>query len=287
MLNSRYEQLSGKPLDFKTASAVIRINTLKITPEKLIKKLNAKNVKLEKISYLDFGYKVKVAPFSMGSTPEYLQGYYYLQGAASQLPVQYLDVKPTDVVLDMAASPGSKTTQLVQYMKNKSTLVAIEFKQNRLSSLKNNLQRCGVQNTIIYKKDSRNLDLPIKFDKILLDAPCSGNYTQSTNWIRKRTMRGIQTNAELQKQLLASAFKSCKPGGEIVYSTCSLEPEEDEMNVVWFLKNFKVKLIPLKHKLSTHLKEYKKQKFPSGCIRLWPHKSGTQGFFIAKFKKNI
>jgi NOL1/NOP2/sun family putative RNA methylase len=206
----------------------LRINTLKISEDSLLTRLKKNKVKLEKIPFTKYGYYYS-ADFSLGSTLEYLQGYYYLQEAASQVAVEILDPKENEIILDMCAAPGGKTSQISQYTNNKATIIALDLKRERLEALKNNLQRMGCTNVVCYNKDARYVDdIGIKFDKILLDAPCSGNFVTDNDWFNKRDLAGIKTNARHQKELLKIAVKVLKPNGTIVYSTCSLELEEDE-----------------------------------------------------------
>ena len=179
----RYEQLgeSFDPLDFQLRRS-LRVNTLKISECDLVKRLKAKGVKLEKIPFLKDGYWYE-SEFSLGSTNEYLQGYYYLQEAASQLSVQVLNPKSGEYVLDMSAAPGGKTSQIASFMENKGLIVAADANVLRLDSLSNNLERLGVKIALIYKKDTRYIDdFGLKFDKILLDAPCSGNFAEDKDW---------------------------------------------------------------------------------------------------------
>lgn len=288
---NRYKQL-GAEFDPETlvVRPSLRVNTLKIKEEEIVKRLKKEGVKLEKVPFLEWGYWYE-AEFSMGATPEYLLGYYYLQEAASQLPIQILDPKPGETVLDMAAAPGSKTTHIAQYMQNKGVIVALDENAYRLVSVRNNLERCGATNAILYKKDARFIpDFKMEFDKVLLDAPCSGNFTTDKEWFSKKTIDGIKERARLQKELLKAAVKVLKPNGTLVYSTCTLEPEENEMNIDWLLKKYpelKLELIDISigdpgltdvfgEKLSLEL---------SKCKRLWPHKTGTEGFFMAKIQK--
>jgi NOL1/NOP2/sun family putative RNA methylase len=209
------------------------------------------------------GLLVEKAKFSPGSSVENLLGYYYIQGAASQIPASLLEPKETDLVLDCCAAPGGKATHLSQLMKNKGVIIALDKKSQRLIALKNNLERMRCRNVVVYNIDALNVSsLNLKFDKILLDAPCSGNFTQEPGWFEKRDLEGIKGNAENQKKLLKACFDVLKPGGAIVYSTCSLEPEENEENAKWFEKNFDVKMIMQK--------------------RYWPSEK-NQGFYVVKF----
>ncbi|MGV8168638.1 MAG: NOL1/NOP2/sun family putative RNA methylase [Candidatus Nanoarchaeia archaeon] len=288
---SRYEQLGEKffPKEVKLRKA-LRINTLKISEKELVSRLTKKGVKLEKIPFLESGYYYD-SKFSLGSTPEYLQGYYYLQEAASQIPVQELELKPGDVVLDMAASPGSKTTQMAQLMKNKGVILALDNDRRRLDSLQNNLERLSVTNTIILKKDARFVsDLNVKFDKILLDAPCSGNFCIEQDYFAKRTLNDLYQKSKTQKELLAAGIKVLKKGGMLVYSTCSLEPEEDELVIDWALKEYpemKLEKISVSAGSQGVADAFGKELDSSLKLtrKMWPHKTGTEGFFLAKLRK--
>lgn len=290
-LIQRYNELGERfnPADVSIKSS-LRVNTLKIQEKELISRLTKKKVKLEKIPFVDNGYYYR-SNFSLGATPEYLQGYYYLQEGASQLPVKALDPKPNEKVLDMAAAPGSKTTQMAQFMQNKGTIVALDTNIKRLETLRNNLERLSVTNTLIYKKDARFADdLGIKFDKVLLDAPCSGNFCIEKEFFKKRNVQDFKLKAKTQKELLRAAVKVLKKGGVLVYSTCSLEPEEDEEVIDWLLKKYP-EMKPEDTGLNVGdegLTEiFEKQLNPKIKMtrRLWPHKTGTQGFFIAKLVK--
>lgn len=287
MLNKRYAKLG---IDFKQVNNVkptLRINTLKINKKELISRLKKKGVKLEDVLFLKHGFYFE-SDFSLGATPEYLLGYYYLQEAASQLPPIVLDPKEGELVLDMAAAPGSKTTYLAQLMNNKGKIYACDSNSLRLRSLQNNLERLGVTNTIIFRRDARFIDdLDLSFDKILLDAPCSGNFCVNPNYYIQRTLQDINMMAEKQKQLVKTAFKLLKKEGVLVYSTCSLEPEENEMIVDYALSlGFKLEDTGLNigdpgfsEVFGLKLKDMSKTR------RFWPHKHDTEGFFIAKLRK--
>lgn len=291
MLLKRYSDMGHpvKPEDFVLKPS-LRINSLKTSPEALLKRLKKKGVSLTKIPFLKYGYYYE-AEFSLGATPEYLQGLYYLQEAASQVPAHVLDPKPGEVVLDMAASPGSKTTQIAQMMKNEGTIIALDVNVSRLEKLHNNLERMGVKNVVVYRKDARFVsDLGVEFDKILLDAPCSGNFCIEPEFFLKRSPNDFADKARTQKQLLAEAFKCLKKGGILVYSTCSLEPEEDEMVVDWALKMIpNIELVDAGITVaSPGVVEVLGKKLDSSMIKtrkFWPNETGTEGFFVAKLRK--
>ncbi len=284
----RYKKLGQEIKPFKLKQS-IRINTLKINEKELVQRLQSERIKLTKIPFLDHGYYAE-APFSIGSTPEYLFGHYYIQEVAAQLPVQVLEPGEKDIVLDLAAAPGGKTSQIAQYMKNKGAIVAVDNRKDRLHALRNNLERTGTTNALVYDLDGRRIkELNIEFDKILLDAPCSGNFITDPTWFSKRTVNGFKERATLQKELLRAAISVLKKDGTLVYSTCSLEPEENELVIDWALKNLPIKLEEVKTIGDPGLTTVFGQRLDKEvekCRRLWPNKTNTQGFFIAKMRKS-
>lgn len=284
----RYRRL-GEEVSGIELRPALRINMLKTSEEELIRRLKKQGVKLEKISYAKHGFFYS-SRFSLGSIAEYLLGYFYLQNAAAQLPVQVLAPKSDEKVLDCCAAPGGKTTQIAQFMKNKGILIAVEKKPQRITSLRTNLERCGVTNCITYSLDANKVgSLNLSFDKVLLDAPCSGNFITDPAWFKKRSLDGIRRSAEIQKSLIEKALSVLKKGGTLVYSTCSLEPEENELNMQWMLNRFKVKIEKNSLKIGdpglTMVFDKKLDKQIVNCTRFWPNKTGTEGFFIAKIRK--
>lgn len=273
-----------------THKKALRINTLKTTEKKLIQTLKNKKVKLEKIPYLKNGYFYE-SEYSLASTPEYLQGHFYLQDAASQIPPELLDPKPNETILDMAASPGGKCSHLAQLMNNQGIIIALEENKSRIHALQNNLERLSITNTTIIKKDARfSHDYKIKFDKILLDAPCGGNYCVEENYFKTRTEQDLQSKSRTQKELLKSAYKSLKNKGTLIYSTCSLEPEENELVIHAFLEEHEdMQLEEINIKIGERgITKYNNQELNPELRktkRLWPHKTHTDGFFIAKLTK--
>jgi NOL1/NOP2/sun family putative RNA methylase len=272
----------GYPQEAIELPTVIRINPLRCDETKIVERLRKRGIELEKIPYLLHGYTFK-AEFAASSTPEYLLGYYYIQEAASQIPIQVLSPRKGDIVIDMAAAPGSKTTQAAALMQNTGTLLALDASHARLEALRNNIERMGVSCAIVLHKEAQYVDdLPFKADKILLDAPCSGNFTIEENWEKKRSAADFQASATLQKQLLEAAWQTLKGGGRLVYSTCSLEKEEDEDVIEWALAHLAgATLVSIDLKTgSPGLTEKTK-----GCIRMWPAQHGTQGFFVSLLQK--
>lgn len=267
----------------------LRVNTLKTTLSDIKYKFIKKGATFEKIQWLKDGFNIYGVNFSLGATLEYLLGQYSIQEAASQFPVEVMSPKPYENILDMCAAPGGKTSQIAAWMKNKGVLVAVDSNRKRAYSLENQLERCGVENGIVYWGDASEFDFGNeKFDRVLLDAPCSGNYVTDPNWFKKRKLVDIKKNSENQKKLLKSAMDNVKQNGVLIYATCSLEPEENEINIQWLLENYPIKLElfegpgnpGLTNVLGNNLdKELEK------TMRFWPELNNTQGFFIAKVVK--
>ena len=272
----------------------IRVNTLLSTVAETKKSIEKKGWKLTPIPWCKGGFWIEHQERrDVGNLLEYHLGKIYVQEAASMIPPLVLKPKPGDVILDMAASPGSKTTQMAAMMKNKGLLIANDYKGLRLQSLGINLQRSMVTNCVITLMRGQGIK-DLEFDKILLDAPCSGTGTirKSLKTIRIWNSSMITKLAREQKELIEVAFRLLKPGGEMVYSTCSLEPEENEGVVSSLLEKhedaevMEVKLSGLKR--SPAVLEFKKEKYhPSvkHAIRIWPQDNDTEGFFVAKIKK--
>jgi len=271
----------------------IRVNTLKITVSDLREKLENKGFQLETINWVPYGFNVKKAPQNLGSLHEFLQGYYYLQNIASMIPAIILNPKPDEVVVDMCAAPGSKATQLAQIMKNKGSLILIEKNEKRIPALHVNLRRMGVLNSIVLNNDAINLKrLDIKADKILLDAPCTGEglIRQDPSRKKSKTLDDIKKMVNVQKKLLNAGLNSLKPNGLLLYSTCSIAPEENEIvidNLLQNKDNFSILEISrqygsegLNHIFNKNLRNDLKH-----SQRLYPHIHDTIGFFFCLIKR--
>lgn len=323
--------LSGK--DFEDYLAIlekplqnsIRCNTLKISPEKLKKRLEEKGWEISQPwkNYPEVMIiENQLLPGELGRSLEHLLGYYYVQELASMLPSVALEPKEDELILDLCSAPGSKTTQIASKMKNTGTIIANELSFGRIKILASNLERCGVTNTIITKKEGSAFCIRFKnrekeysasiggnkkmqedagsktrgrflFDKILIDAPCSGEGTlrsspkTSIMW----NPHTIKTLSKIQKTLVKSAIEVLKKGGTLVYSTCTHAPEENEEIVDYILSEFKEMRIekinlPLKSRpgiTSWQDKKYNEQ-VKQSC-RVYPQDNDTEGFFVSKFTK--
>jgi len=172
-------------------------------------------------------------------------------------------------------------------MENSGAIIALDASKQRLVAMANHLERCHVSNTIVYNLDARQAaTLNRTFDHILLDVPCSGNFVSDSQWLYRRTLVDIERNSKIQREILNEAVKCLSPKGEMVYSTCSLEPEEDELNMDWAVKNLGLQIQPINCLGVNGLTEVFGRKLDSqvaNCRRIWPEK--TQGFFVCKLKK--
>jgi NOL1/NOP2/sun family putative RNA methylase len=200
----------------------IRINTLRVTEEALLPRLEAKGMTLEKIPWTRHGYFVEKSPFSIGATIEYLLGYYFIQDPASMYVCEVLGPGEGEIILDMAAAPGGKTSYLAQLMGNRGTIVAVELNRQRMKSLRSNVTRMGVENTILVRMNALEVEeLGVEFDKILLDAPCTGTGTISKNPDAAQKGQGdVSTCTALQRSLLEAASMVLKKmvSSSIVYA---------------------------------------------------------------------
>ncbi len=271
----------------------IRINTLKTTIEEM-KKALSKDWILTPIPWCKEGFWIehKQKRRDVGNLIEHSLGYIYIQEAASMVPPLVLDPQPGEIILDMCAAPGSKTTQIAQYMQNQGILIANDFVYQRIQALGLNIQRCGLRNCVITMMEGHWFK-DLQFDRILVDAPCSGTGTirKSLKTLLMWNRNGIKQLAGQQRKLIDTAFNNLKQGGIMVYSTCSNEPEEDEAVVSYLLEKYpnavceKIDL-PIKH--GPAIMEFEGTTYHEGvknCLRLWPQDNDTEGFFVAKIQK--
>ncbi|MFH1066021.1 MAG: RsmB/NOP family class I SAM-dependent RNA methyltransferase [Nanoarchaeota archaeon] len=289
----RYKQITDIEAFLETSlkpmRKSLRVNTIKCSVEKLKEQLKGK-IGLQQIPWCKEGFYTE--GHAIGNLPEHFLGYFYIQGAASMIPPVVLNPKKDELVLDMCASPGSKTSQIAAMMKNTGLIIANDNAMQRLKPLGFNLQRCGVSNTVYTLMEGRWFK-GIAFDRILVDAPCSGVGTirKSFKTIQMWNPNFARKMASTQKQLLETAFNCLKEDGTMVYSTCTLEPEENEGVVDRLLQNHdnaKLEKISLDIKHGKCVDEFEGRTYSSEvrkCLRIWPQDNDTEGFFVAKFRK--
>ncbi len=305
----RMQQLLPDKKDFQSYLEILkkepvrslRCNTLKISTDELKERLESKGWKINQ-PFPSFPeimiVENELQPGELGRAMEHLLGYYYIQEIASMLPVLALSPQEDERVLDLCASPGSKTTQIAARMSNKGLLVANEVKFGRIKILAANTERCGVMNMLITKRDAIALCRRFKeegflFDKILLDAPCSGEGTirSTPKTLEMWNIKTIENLSKLQKSMIASAIEILKPKGELVYSTCTHAPEENEEMIDFALKKFdniQAEKINLPVKSREGITEWDNKSYSNDVklsCRIYPQDNNSEGFFIAKIKK--
>jgi len=280
----------------------IRCNKIKIKPDKLKEKLEKKGWKIGQ-PFKEYPevmiIESELQPGELGRALEHLLGYYYVQELSSMLPIIALKPKKDELILDLCASPGSKTTQIASEMNNSGTIIANEVSLGRIKILAANLERCGVTNTIIVKKEGAALCKRFKnqgllFDKILVDAPCSGEGTLRSSYktYSMWNLKTIKTINKIQKSLLSAAIQILKLDGEIIYSTCTHAPEENEEVVDAILKEYgeKIKLEKIKLPVKTRqgLSNWENKEYLEDIkysCRVYPQDNNTEGFFLTKLRR--
>lgn len=227
-----------------------------------------------------------------GYLPAHLQGFFHSQDLTSSLPARLLQPAPGEMILDLCAAPGSKTTHLAQLMENRGLIVANELHNQRLKSLVANLERLGVTNAAVTRYAGQDFPTRLTFDRILVDAPCSGEGTlrapQAGRYTTTPDLHGRLAN--VQRRLLARALKLLRPGGTLIYSTCTYAPEENEEVLDAILQEGNAEVVetacPLPHRpgvTSWQGKTYSPE--VSKCLRFYPSEVDTTGFFIAQLRR--
>jgi ribosomal RNA methyltransferase Nop2 len=275
----------------------IRTNTLRTRRRDLAQALINRGVNLEPIGkWTNVGLQVFESSVPIGATPEYLAGHYMLQAASSFLPVISLSPQPHERVLDMASSPGGKTTHMAALMQNTGIIFANDANKARTKSLTANIHRLGCKNVVVCSYDGREFPKVMGgFDRVLLDAPCSGTGVISKDASVKinKTEKDFTLLSHLQKQLILCAIDSVNPssktGGYLVYSTCSVTIDENEAVVDYALRKR-----PNVHLVDSGLEfgrpgytSYRGKSFHASVNqtrRFYPHVHNMDGFFVAKFK---
>ena len=271
--------------------ACLRVNTLKATVGEVEESLAERC--LEGVPWCPTGFWVGDAR-GLGDSAAHFQGLFYLEDAASLLPPEALAPEPDEVVLDAAAAPGGKTTHIAALMGNSGALAANEVDARRTRVLRFNLSRMGVLNAAVTTLDmSRLPDTGAIFDRVLLDAPCSceGRIGDDPEALALWKPSRVQKCSRLQARLIENCFNVLAPGGVLVYSTCTLAPEENEGVVDALLRghgdaDVDEILAPWRHADGiTEWRDIKYDERVARCLRLYPHHHGTQGFFVARILK--
>jgi 16S rRNA (cytosine1407-C5)-methyltransferase len=296
------EKLYGKPSSKKYEefiksdhSSYIRINKFKTNSDELQKILKDKyGISTETISGFSNALKISSNKNLAGKTIEHIIGLYYIQNLSSMIPALVLNPTENDIVLDLCAAPGSKTTQLAELKNNKGTLIANEISADRVKMLVYNLDRMNIINTGVLHRKGEWLSKVYQnyFDKILIDAPCSGlGIIQKKegifDWWSKEKAENL---SELQIKLVVAGLKMLKTGGDLVYSTCTLTVEENELMLNKILRKYPVKVLDINLPVKSYegFTAYEHEKLDSSLSkskRILPWEVDSEGFFIIKLKK--
>lgn len=270
----------------------IRVNTSKISVEEFLK---ISPFELEPVPWTKNGFYYDHRKYTPSKHPYYYAGLYYIQEPSAMTPASVLDIDDGDIVLDICAAPGGKSTELAAKLGGAGILISNDISNSRAKALLKNLELFGIGNMCVVSEPPNNLSRAFEgvFDKILIDAPCSGEgmFRKSASMMTAWENNGTELFAGLQRGILNEACKMLKSGGKLLYSTCTFSPEEDEKSVEYLLS-----IDP-----SMHLIDFPKyEKFDDGnpswgdtgntditkCARLWPHHLKGEGHFIALFEKN-
>lgn len=283
-------------LSSKPEPTAIRLNTLKTNLLQLQRRLQEWGVAFRKIPFSKNGFIIENDFIPLSHTLDFFLGRLQYQSAASQLPPIALDPKPGQKILDLAAAPGSKATQIAAMMENSGFLILNDISKKRLRSLNSNVQKAGLINQVILHLPGEQYGnlFPNYFDKVLLDAPCTalGTLADKPEVSRWWSYAKLKKLSDLQKRLFISAFKALKTGGEIVYSTCSIAPEENELLIQSMLDTYPLKILEIKqfdvNSFSKGLTSYEGKDFHPDmdrAVRVMPHIHDIEGFFVIKLLK--
>lgn len=275
----------------------LRVNTLKISVSEFQKKAQLLGWQLQPVPWCKEGFWVTLdqqkerSENTLGNSAEHLAGLCYIQEASSMMPpsalFHFIKTDPSSILLDAAAAPGSKTTQIAARMQNQGLLIANEYSASRIKMLHANLQRCGIHNVAMTHFDAKVFGtwLPETFDAILLDAPCSGEGTvrKDKQALHNWDQHSIEKIAEVQKNLIDSAFQALKPNGVLVYSTCTLSLEENQQICHYLKHKYPANVEFLS--LADLFEDANQALTEEGFLHIWPQIYDTEGFFVATIKK--
>ena len=273
-------------------NTTLRVNTLKYNIQDLMRYFREINIKFERVNFYNDALIIKNANEKEIQKLEiYEKGYIYLQSLSSMVPPIVLEAKENESILDMASAPGSKTTQISAMMKNTGHIIANELDKIRCERLKFNVENQGVTNTEIINGYGEKLGdkYPENFDRVLLDTPCSGEgrfIAEIPGTYRNWSVRSVKELSKIQRKLIKSGYNALKPGGIMVYSTCTLNLEENENILRWALENLNLKMMDINLDIKGAIPgDSLNTKFGiEKAIKILPTKE-TEGFFVAKLKK--
>ena len=270
-------------------STTIRVNTLKTTILELMKNLKEEAIKFNRVLWYENALEIINAnEKQLQKLLNYENGEFYLQSLSSMVPPLVLEPEKNEKILDLTAAPGSKTTQMSMMMQNKGYILANELDKIRCERLKYNVKMQGAK--IVEVKNGRGEKIgeqyPEFFDKVLLDAPCSGEGRFLANQVgtyRNWSIKTVKQCAKIQKKLIKSAYQALKTNGIMVYSTCTFNKEENEEILQWAIENMNLQMLDISIKIPNTLKAFGDKNIEK-AIRMLPSKS-QEGFFVAKLRK--
>lgn len=276
-------------------TTVFRFNPLKHDVPYQRDLLRAQGILFDDLQNPPLAAQLRESSVAVGRTLSHFAGHIYVQALSSMIPVQVLNPRPQEKVLDMCAAPGSKATQIAACMQNQGVLVVNDKSRKRLQVLASNLQRFGVVNAILcqaFGEQYGNLYYEW-FDRVLLDPPCSalGTLNKSPQVLGWWTPHRTEKLARIQQDLIQSAVKCLRPGGTLVYSTCTLTPEENESVIQFALSELPVEVETIELsgvRFHTGLTEWQGTRFDARLkrtARILPYENESEGFFIAALRK--
>ncbi len=284
-LFGRKEAIDMLEANLESPPTYIRVNTLKEEENNILEEFMLDGIRVEKVEELKYAYKVLSSNHPLTRTRSFQKGLFYIQDKASCFAAEVADPKPGMVVLDVCAAPGAKTTYLAQLMSNKGVIYSLDYSKRRMDVWKNEVARMGVQIAQPIIADACNT-IPVsqEADLVILDPPCTstGSFAKlpSTKW--RLTSRSVEKMAEIQWRMLENVAEKVKPGGTLVYSTCSITVEENEMLIERFLKwHPEFLLVDIEQKMGLP-----GLRGMSKCRRLYPHIHKCNGFFVAKMLRS-
>ena len=273
--------------------SVVRVNTIKAAPERAHRVLEHEGIEYEPVGWHD--QLLRLPEATPGTNWPYFHGWLHGQEEVSAVPALALDPQPGERIWDSCAAPGSKTTQLSAIMDDRGVVVGNDNNLGRLSSLRHNAERLGVTNLVVTNQDGRNFSFnPFgfdEFDRAIVDAPCSceGTVRKNPTTLEEWTLEHVHSVAAVQKGILSRAVQATKPGGTVVYSTCTFAPEENEAVVDHVLETEDCEVVGFDCPLDSvsGITEWEDDSYDPSVEqthRIYPHLNDTGGFYCAKLE---
>lgn len=273
------------------------VNPLKSTAEELFARFDAAGVAYRRLPWKQDAFCLTGADrMNPGRRIEYLLGHYQIQEEAAMLPVALFDLAPGARVADLCAAPGNKTAQIAVLLRNTGTVLANDRSPTRMRAIRNTLDRLGIVNVVMSNHDAANFHTPSKrYDGVLADVPCSCEGTSRKNGtaLNDAVADTVERVGRSQRAILERAFRICRPGGTVVYATCTYAPEENEEVIADVLERIPFAPEWIDCKLpgfvaSPGITQWNGREIDpqmSHAIRVWPHQNDTGGFFVAAWTK--